>query len=103
MECKNCGVVLASGKLCWTCADHALDHLVQTNPDVCCELMIGEYANLGASYADQKKAIEDRFLAMFDACTSGDKDRLFQIVNSVINEQAIEIKNGTAHDMWYGE
>jgi hypothetical protein len=65
--------------------------------------MIGEYANSEMSFADQTKAIQDRFLAMFDACTSGDKDRLFDIVNSVINEQAIEIKNGTAHDMWYGE
>ena len=103
MECKDCGITIASGKLCWTCTDHALDHLVQNNADVCCELMIGEYANSDASFADQKKAIEDRFLAMFDACTSGDKDRLFDIVNSVINEESIKIKNGEAHDMWYGE
>lgn len=103
MECKDCGVEIVSGKLCWTCADHALDHLVQNNADVCCELMIGEYMKDRGSFAEQKRAIEDRFLAMFDACTSGDKDRLFDIVNSVINEQSIEIKNGDAHAMWYGE
>ena len=103
MECKDCGVEIASGRLCWTCTDHALDYLVQTNADVCCELMIGEYANSDDSFTDQKAAIEGRFLAMFDACTSNDKERLFQVVNSVINEELIKIKNGTAHPMWYGE